>query len=364
MKQMTHGLLSLCLLALGTSFFAVAAQDVGTDTIPSSYEVVAEDYATLETSAHSRGTAAFDQLLSEELGALYEQFNPDMAAAISPEVLEQTYAQLTGVAPIGELLSERVLVLGNMAGYAADYAWGDDALTMTVYFDANNQIAAMNLVPSSPLPDDPAQDYETETTFRLPFDDLWYTGWGGADRLHNYHVDAPQQRHAYDFVVWQGGSTFAGEGTANEDYYAYGQSVLAPTAGTVVTVVNDLPESQPQIETDAQNPAGNHVVIQTAESEYLYLAHMQPDSIIVAAGDTVEAGQVVGLVGNSGNTSEPHLHIHLQDQPEMFETDESGQIIGLTDAIGLPLAFSNYLANGERVESGTPIGGTFVQHAE
>lgn len=64
----------------------------------------------------------------------------------------------------------------------------------------------------------------------------------------------------------------------NEDYYAYGQPVLAPADGTVITVVDGLPDNQPQIETNEQHLAGNHVVIQTGESEFVFLAHLQPGS--------------------------------------------------------------------------------------
>jgi murein DD-endopeptidase MepM/ murein hydrolase activator NlpD len=79
-------------------------------------------------------------------------------------------------------------------------------------------------------------------------------------------------------------------------------------------------------------------------------------------GDTVQTGQMIGLVGNSGNTSEPHIHIHLQSTPELFKIDDSGQIVALSDALGLPIYFSNYLANGELIEAGEPLGGQFVQN--
>ncbi len=78
------------------------------------------------------------------------------------------------------------------------------------------------------------------------------------------------------------------------------------------------------------------------------IAHMQPGSLSVTAGDVVEAGQQIGLVGNSGNTSGPHIHIHLQDGPDLFAST------------GLPLAFSNYAANGVPTERGEPVGGQFV----
>mgnify|MGYP001398998294 CR=1 FL=1 len=336
----------------------VAAQ---VDPVPSSYAEVGAAYTALAEDARERGSTAVERFLSQDFAALRAQFSPETAEALSAEILEQTAAQINAQ-PVGEKISERVLPIGGMTTYMVTYAWGETTLTLSVYFDTSGQIVGLNAVPDQPLPDDPALEYASETLFQLPFTGVWYTAWGGSDRLHNYHVDAPPQRHAYDFVVWQGGSTFSGEGTQNEDYYAYGQPALAPASGTVIAVVDDLPENQPQVETDEQHPAGNHVVIQTAEAEFVFLAHLQPGSITVEPGQTVESSQPIGLVGNSGNTSEPHLHIHLQDQPELFVTDDSGQATGFTDALGLPLVFSNYLENGILIENGEPVGGTFVQN--
>jgi murein DD-endopeptidase MepM/ murein hydrolase activator NlpD len=330
---------------------------------PAAYSEVAEAYTALVDSTTAEGTAVVDLLLNGEFDTLYARFSADFQAQVTPEQLEEVYKQLTGTAPIGERIADRALLSVDQRIYAAQYVWGNSTVVFVAIFNEAGTIDGLMAQPVPALPDDPGADYQSTVTFRLPFDGLWYTFWGGPDMLHNQHVTAPPQRHAFDFLIWKDGSTFRGDGTAREDYYAYGQPVLAPADGTVITVVNDLPEVLPQVETDENNPAGNHVVIQVAEDAYLFMAHMQPGSIQVQEGDTVKAGQFIGLVGNSGNTSEPHLHIHLQSQPEMFVVDESGQITGFTDAIGLPLIFSNYLADGEPVESGEPLGGQFVQQA-
>jgi murein DD-endopeptidase MepM/ murein hydrolase activator NlpD len=89
------------------------------------------------------------------------------------------------------------------------------------------------------------------------------------------------------------------------------------------------------------------VILEVAPGEFLLLAHFRPGSIAVAPGENVTVGQMVGLVGNSGNTSEPHVHLHLQDAP----TPDAGE--------GIPFFFSDYLsvATGEPVERGMPRGG-------
>lgn len=99
------------------------------------------------------------------------------------------------------------------------------------------------------------------------------------------------------------------------------------------------------------HPAGNHVIIQTAADEYLLIAHMQEGSVQVGKDDHVVAGEQLGLVGNSGNTSESHIHIHIQDSSDFFAPS----------AVGLPLRFSGYLANGESVDPGGPVQGEFVE---
>ena len=114
-------------------------------------------------------------------------------------------------------------------------------------------------------------------------------------------------------------------------------------------MVDGLSQNLPQVESDPSNPAGNHVVIRVADSQYLLIAHMQPGSLRASGGDIVKTGDAIGLVGNSGNTSEPHIHIHLQDQP----TFDPG-------ATGLPLSFSSYRADGLALSVGELSADQFI----
>ena len=130
-----------------------------------------------------------------------------------------------------------------------------------------------------------------------------------------------------------------GDGSANEDYYGWGREVLAPAAGTVVRARNDVP-NQPHPGTIDRSTfinlpeptwaaVGNGVVIDHGNGEFSLLAHMQPGSVTVKAGDKVTAGQVIGKLGNSGNATGPHLHYHLMACAELFRCD------------GLPTRFEN-----------------------
>ena len=108
-----------------------------------------------------------------------------------------------------------------------------------------------------------------------------------------------------------------------------------------MTAVDSLPD-QAIGSRDPSNAPGNHVVIDHGNQEYSLLAHMQPRSLKVRVGQKVKAGEPLGLAGNSGNTSEPHLHVHLMNKPSML------------DGEGLPMPFDDYLADGVLVKRGDP----------
>lgn len=185
----------------------------------------------------------------------------------------------------------------------------------------------------------------SQVRFRIPLDGPVTVGWGGPSRSVNYHVVAPSQRWAYDLLMSEGGKTFRGAGTKCADYFCYGRDVLAPAAGVVHAVSDGDPDMPIGVLGGGRRPDGNHVVLRVAAGEYLFLCHMQPGSIRVKPGENVVAGQPVGRVGNSGNTSEPHLHIHLQDTENL--------VLGE----GIPLYFYHYRTAGRIVERGIPLGG-------
>lgn len=317
---------------------------------PASYSDVRTDFEAATAAILVDGRAVAEDLLAGDFQSVVDQFDETMVAAVSVEDLEAGWGELNAQAPLGAPISERVSVLvSELSLYQADLAWGDGIVTVSASFDGAGLIAGLFLNPRTPLPEDPFGDHVSSVEYRVPFEGVWFVAWGGRTELQNYHVVVPAQRHALDLLVRKDGTTHTGDGTANEDYRAYGQLVVAPADGTVVTVVDGLPDQTPQIGRDPSNPAGNHVVIEVAEGEYVLIAHMQPGSIAVAEGDSVSSGQRIGLVGNSGNTTEPHIHIHVQDQPTFG-----------VGAIGIPITFSNYIANGEPVPKGELLADQFV----
>ncbi|MGM0570228.1 M23 family metallopeptidase [Marinobacter sp.] len=110
-------------------------------------------------------------------------------------------------------------------------------------------------------------------------------------------------------------------------YTTFGTPVLAPCQGKVALVVDGL-EDQPVPVMDRDHMAGNHVAVDCGEF-FVILAHLRQGSIGVATGDEVAIGELLGQMGNSGNSSEPHLHLHAQKAlPE--ETPLSGEPLWLT----------------------------------
>ncbi len=195
-------------------------------------------------------------------------------------------------------------------------------------------------------------------TVRLPAEVPLKVAWGGDKIETNYHTVAPDQRWAYDFLV----EPYVNGSDKLEDYGCYGIPVLAPISGLVTIAHDGEPDEVPGVVSNNYTaPTGNHVVIQLQETgTYLVIAHLKPGSVAVKAGETVEEGQVIGACGNSGNTSEPHIHIHHQRQdPAVFPLNfAEGLPLYFRDHNGNPMPVGGIEVDGETV---TLIGDT-VQH--
>lgn len=161
------------------------------------------------------------------------------------------------------------------------------------------------------------------------------------------------ERFAIDFVqLGPQGVLFSGARDLLSNYPYYGKQVYSATGGKVVGVVDDLPEPVPgelPKGITAAQAGGNHVIVDMGHGRYAFYAHFVPGSVTVKVGQKVKAGQVIGLLGNSGNSDGPHLHFHLMDGP------------GPLAANGMPYRFSSFTVEGTLTNIGPIQEGAVAQ---
>jgi hypothetical protein len=224
-------------------------------------------------------------------------------------------------------------------------------LNMEFSFNDDGSVAGFWIKPDAqPFPTTHEND-STRTVLHLPFYGTWTVFWGGKKIEDNYHVIARDQRFAYDIVKTENKSSHKTDGKANEDYYCWLQPIVAPAAGTVTMAVDGVADNTP----GSMNPmqkAGNHVLIDHGNGEFSMFAHFHRGSVRVKPGQVVAAGDTLGLCGNSGNSSEPHLHYHLQNGPAFGDAD------------GIPAYFVDYVADDKPVARGIPVRGQKIRRAQ
>jgi murein DD-endopeptidase MepM/ murein hydrolase activator NlpD len=121
----------------------------------------------------------------------------------------------------------------------------------------------------------------------------------------------------------------------------------------VTSVVDGLAD-QPIGSVDHKHPAGNHLVIDISGGRYIMLAHLRQGSIRVAIGDRVTAGQAIAEIGNSGNTTEPHLHIQAFNLPSFgLAIDDLAEL--LRTARTYPLLFRDVVLTRNGLASSATV---------
>lgn len=189
------------------------------------------------------------------------------------------------------------------------------------------------------LDEDIYLNYQTKTDLELPFEDEWHIEVGGRTHRENFHhFIARGERYASDIVIEIDGKIRAGDGSKNEDHYCFGKRINAPGDGEIIELENSIEDNIPGIVN--RNHPGNYIIIDHLNGESSVLVHLKKGSIIVSVGDTVIKGQEIGKVGNSGASTAPHLHYHLQGTE------------GALNGVGLPAQFLNYYEDNVLVERG------------
>ena len=203
------------------------------------------------------------------------------------------------------------------------------------------------------------QGYDEAKPFCVdfPLEGEWRAATSPSDKIPSHGTNEFGQRFAYDFINEED-HVYARKISTQLKWTFWGiplnsttgwkQKILSPVKGKIVSVQDGWPERNHlkfydliraftigsqlknlDLQQDFRPIGGNNIIIEV-EGRFLFLAHFTTNSIKVRQGETVSIGQHVGNVGHTGNSTIPHLHIHLMDGPD------------LTTAKGLPLSFRNY----------------------
>ena len=181
------------------------------------------------------------------------------------------------------------------------------------------------------------KNYKCKGDYILPFTGKWTVLNGGVDRKISHSWILVSQRYAYDFIIIDDeGKRLDGDGKLVQSFFCHGQDIVAPADGVVVALSNKHKDSRvdsgKKIYCDAWDIRGNYITIKHHDREYTCTAHILQNSFTVKVGDRVKQGQVIAKCGNSGNTTEPHIHFQLQ----------TGKSFLLS--AGLPIEFNNIKA--------------------
>lgn len=258
---------------------------------------------------------------AKDYAQIEQQFNAQMKSAISSSQLKEF---LDGFhKDLGKIVKLGTPNFVSPSAGIFPVEFEKTKMDMLVAVDGEGHVAGLSI--HSPAHVKPRNLLRNKTALALPFKGEWLVFWGGDTPEQNYHVNAATQRFAFDILkVDAEGKTHKGDGSKNEDYYAFGQEILADAEGTVTDVVTGVKDNAPGV----LNPlmaVGNMIMIRHANGEVSVFAHIKYDSTRVKVGQAVKKGDVIGLCGNSGNTTEAHLHYQVQGTP-LFEAENSMKV--------------------------------------
>ena len=275
--------------------------------------------------------------------SIVAMFSPEMNAALPLDKFSQVTAGLK--VQFGVIKKIRFVRLQS-ASALYETTFDNAVLGMTITLNPKNEIAGLLFKPYT----EAKEIIRNNTKMKLPFKGEWSVTWGGDTKQQNYHVESVAQKNAFDILIKdEQGSTHKGTGESNEDYYAFGKELYAPCDGEVVLVVDGVKDNIPGVLNPIYIP-GNTVIIKTTNGEFVFFAHFKQHSIVVKQGQKVTTGALLGLCGNSGNSSEPHLHFHLQNTEDM------------TKATGAKCFFDQLKVNGVLKSDYSPVKGDKISH--
>ena len=302
--------------------------------------IISLSFAQTETAAYKTIADKFE--FNYNAGSYDTIFSMLSTAMQNALPVEKTIKFLTDLkAQAGQITKRQFIkyTKGTIAVYKTNFE--KVLFAINISLDSNSKIKYIQI---NPYADETQPKLVRNTTkLILPFKDEWTVIWGGDTKELNYHVVSPAQKNAFDIIITDAkGRSYKTDGKTNEDYYAFGKELLAPCDGEIVLVVDGVKENVVG-EMNTFNVGGNMVIIKTASNEFLVFCHFKHQSIKVKEGQKIKQGQLLGLCGNTGNSSEPHLHFHIQN------------IEDLNTATGAKCYFEKLFVNGQLKEDYSPI---------
>ena len=318
---MKHLILKVCLI---TSFFCFSQNE------QRDFSKVSSDFQTHYNKSNYKG--------------IHAMFDSAMKTYFS---LEQTsYLLNTVLSNFGAMEKMEFLGITNSAHiYRTTFEMGVSDIWIVLNND--NQISAFFIPKNSS--DNSSIIERNYTKMIFPFKEEAFVFWGGETKEANYHMSDINQQYAYDILMVANGSSYHGDPKKNESYFVFGKDIIAPCDAKVVKVIEGINDNTPGI-TNKNDLTGNTIILETAKKEYILFAHIKSKSIRVREGDLVQQGQIIGQCGNSGNTTQAHLHMQLQNTTDVLNT------------VGAKLYFDEIMVNGDVKKDYMPMKEDFIKN--
>jgi murein DD-endopeptidase MepM/ murein hydrolase activator NlpD len=304
-------------------------------------------FGQTEKETSKKVSAEFQEFYNlDKYQNIFELFSAEMKSALP---IEKTTDFIKGLKTQAGKIEKREFIKYENGTYAS-YKTNFERALFSVNISLNKSVKINGLF-VKPFKESNLPKLERNTTeMILPFKEEWTVFWGGDTKELNYHVESEAQKNAFDIVITdKNGKSFKTDGKTNEDYYAFGKELIAPCDAEVVLSVDGIKDNIPGELNPIYIP-GNTVILKTKNDEFLFFAHFKQNSIFVKQGQKVKQGELLGLCGNSGNSSEAHLHFHIQNIEDMNK------------ATGAKSYFSEIFVNGKLNKDYSPIKGEKVKN--
>ena len=299
-----------------------------------------------EKENYKKAVSGFETFYNEgNYEAIYNMFNYTMKKAMPLARTEAFFSNMNAF--IGKITKVEFNELSDIY-HIYKMTFASELRDVSIYLDKNDKIGGLKVTYHKPK--DLKVLGRNTTKMILPFNEEWFVFWGGTEKNQNYHVANENQKYAYDFMMVKNGVSFSGDAKKNESYYAFGKEIIAPCDAKVVKVITGVEDNVPG-ELNQKQFTGNTIVLETSNKEYILFAHLKHQSIVVREGQFIRQGSLLGQCGNSGNTTEPHLHLSLQNTMDM------------NIATGGKLYFEKILVNGELKRDYLPVKGDLIKNS-